>query len=368
MCDIHTVTELLWTDVGARLRQARVAAGLSQAELGGRTGLDRTAVSRIESGERQIDALELRSLSEALHVPLPHLVSAAPEAIVSRRSALGDSPDAASRSSFRLDLALEGHLRDARMLSDLGHLAVPGRPDPAVVRDGEQARALAIRARQRLGLDDEPLGAMARVCEQLGLLILVVADDADGASLQDETMGVAVLGSRAEPGRRRATAAHELGHHLLGDAYSSDLGIATSRDDRERLLECFAAELLLPRSAVRRTLQDRHGPELRAAVIRLAADWRVSWSLAVSTATEELTLGESDRRLLAADPTKADFLAELGRTPSPDLELGTTGPGWRKAALAAYRAGDVSAIRATELLHGLIASDELERTDGDDSW
>ncbi len=88
----------------------------------------------------------------------------------------------------------------------------------------------------------------------------------------------------------------------------------------------------------------------------------------MSTAIEEFPLNESDRRLLAADSTKADFIAELGRTPSRDLELGTTGPAWRKAVLAAYRAGDVSAVRATELLHGPIASDELERTDGDDSW
>ncbi|WP_372511785.1 ImmA/IrrE family metallo-endopeptidase [Carbonactinospora thermoautotrophica] len=42
------------------------------------------------------------------------------------------------------------------------------------------------------------------------------------------------------------TAAHELGHFVLGDEYSNDVGIHASRQDREQVVEAFAAELLLP--------------------------------------------------------------------------------------------------------------------------
>jgi transcriptional regulator with XRE-family HTH domain len=43
----------------ARLRQARREAGLTQAEVGRRLGLRQNVVSRMESGERRIDPVEL---------------------------------------------------------------------------------------------------------------------------------------------------------------------------------------------------------------------------------------------------------------------------------------------------------------------
>jgi hypothetical protein len=52
----------------------------------------------------------------------------------------------------------------------------------------------------------------------------------------DSDVAVAVVSRRGDPGRRRATAAHELGHLVIGDEYSSDLGVHASRGDREALL------------------------------------------------------------------------------------------------------------------------------------
>ena len=39
---------------------------------------------------------------------------------------------------------------------------------------------------------------------------------------------------------------HELGHLVLGDEYSNDLGVHASRPDRENVIDEFAAEFLLP--------------------------------------------------------------------------------------------------------------------------
>ncbi|MDQ3886719.1 MAG: helix-turn-helix domain-containing protein [Actinomycetota bacterium] len=44
----------------------RLAYGLSQAQLAARLGLDRTAVVRIEAGERRVSALELGRLADVL--------------------------------------------------------------------------------------------------------------------------------------------------------------------------------------------------------------------------------------------------------------------------------------------------------------
>lgn len=48
------------------LREARVRAGVSQAELGERLGLTQTHVSKYERGERRLDIVQLRTMLAAL--------------------------------------------------------------------------------------------------------------------------------------------------------------------------------------------------------------------------------------------------------------------------------------------------------------
>jgi hypothetical protein len=83
-------------------------------------------------------------------------------------------------------------------------------------------------------------------CERMGLFVAVVDLPGEGASILDGDLAAAVVSRLGDPGRRRATAAHELGHVLLGDEYSSDLGVHASRASREAVIDAFAAELLLP--------------------------------------------------------------------------------------------------------------------------
>jgi transcriptional regulator with XRE-family HTH domain len=237
-----------WAELGERVREARLALGLSQDALATRLGIDRSAVARVEGGQRQVSALELMRLSETLEVPLAHFVNRPPSAVTSRRRDIDDDADAVSRERFRLDATLEAHARDAEWLVAQDLLARPeARLGVARVASADEARELAGRARAALGLPQGPLGGMAEVAERFGLFLTVVDQDTDGASLLlDADLGVGVIGGRAEPGRRRSTAAHELRHYLQRDEYTSDLGVAASRDEREQLIDAFAAELLLP--------------------------------------------------------------------------------------------------------------------------
>jgi transcriptional regulator with XRE-family HTH domain len=50
--------------LGARLRDARDYLGLSQEEAARAVGLTRSAISLIESGQRKVDALELKKFCE----------------------------------------------------------------------------------------------------------------------------------------------------------------------------------------------------------------------------------------------------------------------------------------------------------------
>lgn len=59
---------------GARVRQARRAAGLSQEALAHHAGLHRTYVSSVERGERNIALVNIVILAEALNIDAGELV------------------------------------------------------------------------------------------------------------------------------------------------------------------------------------------------------------------------------------------------------------------------------------------------------
>jgi transcriptional regulator with XRE-family HTH domain len=54
---------------GARIRQLREARGLSQEAFADKCGLDRTYISGIERGKRNVSLLNISVLAKALGVP-----------------------------------------------------------------------------------------------------------------------------------------------------------------------------------------------------------------------------------------------------------------------------------------------------------
>ncbi len=359
-----------WVEIGGRVRESRVARGLTQAQLAERLGLDRTAVAKIEAGDRRLDAMELFRLSDALDLPIGHFVVRSPAAMTSRRRAslAEDTETAASRESYLVEARLVAWLRDVRQMVDLGYLQ-PTRPYrwPGRVEgegDGYQA---ALECRRRLEVGHAPLGAMADVCEQLGLFVLVTDVPGEGASVTDGPVGVAVIADGYEPGRRRATAAHELGHQVLGDEYSTDLGVASSRGDRESVIDAFAAELLVPVEAVTGAWSaGTVEADCREVAVQLAAQYRVSWSLLLRQLQRAGLLGPGWRaRWAASPPTRAELLdaAQWDGEPQEDLVQGQVPPRYARSVFDAFRAGRFTPARAVELLHGWITEDDLPEQD-----
>ena len=109
--------------------------------------------------------------------------------------------------------------------------------------------------------------------------LYLVSLPGDGASLLLDGYGVAVIGGHAAPGRRRWTAAHEVGHHLLQDDYNSDLGVSASRDEREGKIDRFAEALLIPDADL---TEIWHGAgesaPPRLTLIDAVITYRLSWS------------------------------------------------------------------------------------------
>ncbi|WP_299035927.1 XRE family transcriptional regulator [uncultured Pseudokineococcus sp.] len=361
------MTTMAWADVGERVREARLAAGVTQKHLADALGVDRTAVLKVESGDRRLSALEAAVVAEELRVPLTLLVSPRPLAITSQRQPLGDDAADVERMRARADLLLEAHSRDVRWLVEQGYLAPTDRPDPWKITDVASAVAAAGAVRKRLQLGNEPLPGLADVAESLGLFVLVVDEDVEGASLDEGQWGVAVVGGAVDPGRRRSTAAHELAHHLAGDAYSSDLPVSTATSEREALIDSFATALLLPAAVVQGALAASDTPQMRrSALVSTAATYRVSWRTALAAARPFLWSGEERR--LRPTPTLGEFLAVVGRGVQPDLPPGETGARYTSAVMAAFEDGAVTGEGAVRLLHDRLSLDQLPSTEAPDLW
>lgn len=367
LCDIHTVSEEAWASVGERVRQARLAASLTQSALARELDVDRSALARIESGDRHLSAMELYALATALRLPLSHFVVAAPAAIASHRQDLNDDADQVSRTSFRMDALLQAHARDADWLHRRGYLPPPNGDLTAAFETrwaddgGESARQAAHDVRSALGLIG-PIARMADAVARAGLYALVVEDLPGGASLLlDGGIGVAVVGGADDVVRRRMTTAHELGHFVLRDEYRTDIGVSASRDEREQRIEAFATEFLLPSAAIESTWHDLGTTtSSRHRLIHLSCDYGASWSATVSSARRLQLVSPHEATLFKAGiPTLGELIEVVGSPPIADLAVGDTAIPWQKAVLAAYRDGAITAARTVELVHGALTADGL---------
>ncbi|HWE90011.1 MAG TPA: XRE family transcriptional regulator [Pseudonocardiaceae bacterium] len=353
-----------WADVGERIRAARLSAGMSQSDLGNHIGLDRTMIAKIEAGARRVDALELDGLSETLGLPLGHFLRRSPAVLSRRVDTLDDTATEASGNMYRLEALLADWLLDVRQLVDFDVLEVPdvvNYPHPVDSQPAAQDAALWLRT--RLGLGVRPIGTLIEISERAGQMTLVADLPGDGASLVQDGIAVAVVSAHGDPGRRRTTAAHELGHLVLGDEYSSDLGVNASRQEREAVINSFAAELLLPRSAV--AAQCGNGAPSRQSLVELAATYRTSWSLVLQQSVRVGAIDRADLPRWRQNPTHAEFMDAIGWTPQPDLESVQVPPSYARGVLAAWRQHRITSGRAVELMHGQISDTDLPAEDSE---
>lgn len=369
LCENRTMPEEgVWVEIGDRVRESRLAAGLSQDQLARRVSSERSKIAKIEAGTRQINAVELTRLATALGMPLGHFLYA-PPAVISRRTPLDeDTTSPAAQESYRIEATLAAWLRDVRDVLGFGSLRLrePLRYGQQV-DDPEDARVAARWARARLAFGTDPIPTMMSACAAAGQLVLVVDLPGDGASVVDHDVAVAVVSKAGDPGRRRATGAHELGHLILGDEYSSDLGggVAAARADREAVVDAFPAEFLMPADALRSVVADG---DLRTGLIAGAAKYRTSWSLAIRQAVAAGLIEHDDlkRWRTGPKPTRAEMMQAVGWAPQPDFDSVRVPPVYADAVLAGWRDRKVTSRRAVELLHGQLSIDDLGLVDEED--
>lgn len=343
--------------LGRRVAQAREDAGLTQTDLGRAVELDRSAISRLEQGERKLNVPELVQIAGALKRPLSYFVADPVPAVVSRRS------DAAPThaTTLRLDLELEQFAADIRGLLHRGLLAARERIEYRTPRDHTEAEHTATAIRAQVGLETGPIDDLGQVCEELGMYTFSAhlgAQGADGGCVEVETgtctAGAAVLDGDIAAGRRRMTLAHELGHWLFGDAYDSE---ATS--NAEGMIYSFAIHFLAPRAGVSKVWNEHRTWEPRDRALAVAAIFRLSWSAAVNQLRNlELVNFDQYRSFREHEPTPGDYL-RLKLNWREECAAPYLSPSLTAAILNAYVDGQLTAARSLELLRGTLPASEL---------
>lgn len=242
------------TDVFAhRLRQARLAAGLSLDQLARRLRrpLTKQALSKFEAGKAKPAMTTLADLSEALGVGGAWLMSQ-PEVRVSWIGYRKHSTLLKGRQDSITALAtkrIEGELRLRTLFGAGIDCAVPTGIE---VESPEVAEDAARHVRAAWGLGDSPISGLVETLEAQGTVVLAwpETEKFDGLSgWANEGTPVVVVNAIRPPDRIRFDAAHELGHLVIDSA--------DPEADQEALAHRFAAALLVPRSAAIQELGER---------------------------------------------------------------------------------------------------------------
>lgn len=347
--------------LGQRIREARDRVGLTQADVAREAALDRTALTKIESGARRVTALELARIAEALGTRMVTFFEEPTPAVVSHRSNQGlDTADS------HVDLALANLVVEVEFVqslsSNLAALELPSSVDWPRPTDSAAAELLAERARELLGLaPGEPAHGLADKVQALGLWAFsrdLGPNTADAGTVMLRSGGVSLVNSHNKVGRRRLALAHELGHYLLQDEYTVDWRVADGLGIESRL-DDFARALLLPASGLRRMWSGERGDAaLRERAIIAASHFQVDMST-LARRVADLGLEGDLKEIRQVRPGRSDFI-EFGLLPEPVELSGTSLPiEYQRAVLKLYRAEKIGADRALELLQETYTEQDL---------
>lgn len=351
-----------WADLGRRMTAARTALGHSLAWLAEHTRVSISDLTEIEGGVRGPRPGELARIASALTIRADWFTTESPPTVRSLRAERIEGLQVA-----RSDLLLEQMARDVEQLVLLRVLSAPERrielPMPRELAEAERA---AQKVRTELQLTPGPLLELDSIGEKLGVYTYCVKmkdQDPDGTYIALENGGVVLVNGGQEPGRRRFTLAHELGHHVFQDPYSTDW-LGASAHNPEALVNAFAVHLLLPRDAVTSRWQQLSGHrDPRAAALRLGVEYRVSWSV-ICAQSKRLGLIDQCRydELVTRTPDGTE-LRSHGLDIEAELVPPSLSPGFKQAVIAAYRRNRITPTRATEMLRGTLDANRLPESD-----
>lgn len=232
--------------IGARVKSARVEAGLSQSDVASALALSQAAVSLLEAGRRSPRVDELASLSGLLNRDLDYFLIPMRE----EPSVMGMTFRAATAELPLPDLqkAL------SRFIDEIETQPYPG---AELIIEATEPKAAARETLEKSGQDRVPV-SIKSIATRLGvgLFFRPFPYALSAFLLRGDGRSVIGVNSNQSPVRQRFSAAHECGHFVLRHADDAlfDYAVPATSDgeppgydwQNEREANSFAAELLMP--------------------------------------------------------------------------------------------------------------------------
>jgi len=342
--------------LGLRIADARQRSGLKQEDLARSSGLERSAIAKIETGARRVTALELARIASAVGERIEWFVDEPAPSIVSHRN-LADPGEPSPRIDDAIDRVVRGveftAAHDRGLRDVLQSVPVFEEPTNAV-----ETEALSEHARELLGIErDEPLHGLSSKLVAAGVLTFVIdlgSESADAGSVHLQTGAVAIVNGVLRTGRRRLALAHEFGHVLVADEYTVDWRVDSSTASiRERALDQFARALLLPRASLAAQWQRWGGSDsdtTRVASVRVASHFRVDMSTLARRLLELDLIDSGTAAYVRTVRTGRADIVENDLVVADELPAGELPRQYEAAVLRLYSSETVSDIRALDLL------------------
>ncbi|MGV2384731.1 MAG UNVERIFIED_CONTAM: XRE family transcriptional regulator [Thermobifida fusca] len=343
------------------MAEARKELGLTQAQLADAVGIERSVLAKIETGARRVSALELVAIARELRRRVEWFVDPGVPSIVSYRvSKETDTTQA-------IDIELDRLARDVEFVAGQIPELIQSEPDRQPVPETmSEADQLAAAARSMLGLDAHtPAHDLARLVTGIGLLpfSFPLGDNADAGTVLLRSGGVTVINGDRKVGRRRLALAHELGHYLIRDPYTTDWRIdSADATGVEARLDRFARALLLPSADLReRWRQWVASPDetLRDAAVRAGSHYQVDMATLARRLAELRLIEPPQAAEIRQIRTKKADIVEKNLVVPIELEPVSLPRSYEQAVLALYRREVITSDRALDLLRGTFDYDSL---------
>jgi Zn-dependent peptidase ImmA (M78 family)/DNA-binding XRE family transcriptional regulator len=252
------------TEVGDRLRIAREATKITQADAADAIGVARTTIVAIEQGQRRVKISELQRLATLYRTSVNGILrrEAVQVELAPRfRKMLGsDDDDAVAAAELLANLAKA----EVELESLLGVKRPSNYPPERPILRGDvrvQAEQDANELRQRLGLGMSPVSDIVTLLEmEVGVRVYVRRLDSKicGLFAYDDATGPCMLLNASHPKERRTqTAGHETGHLISTRRQPEVLHYQEIENSREeRYANAFAQAFLTPARTVMQKFQE----------------------------------------------------------------------------------------------------------------
>ena len=337
----------------SRIRDLRKRAGLTQADLAQRLGVDTSLISRWEKGEREPSPQQTMDIARAVGVTLDFLLNAqvqprfmlrgaAPRGMDENHEVRRAITDAEQQIHF-LHTVYETAGKPPRKLTlkyDLSAVPEPDLPDFAAELRG------VLRLNHFVTLDELK---QALRDHNLHVFEWAMPSNLSGMSYRGAFTVIFINALQPKP-RRLFTLAHELAHvlfHLDDEQGPGIVSLFSRRDDREeRQANQFAAELLMPLDQVN-VLKQQMAGRLRTpeGLESLAQMFNVSRdAMFYRLATQRFYDWSEKKRFFSERPIRDDEPIQY----RVDDIAGQVSPEFLHTALELYDAGLISAGKLAE--------------------